>query len=1178
MRRAIPAALKKVLLSLPLKIAAGLVGVYFLFGYFAVDPLAKRILPWVAENKLASRASVEHVKFDPLRLILTVDHLQLTRPDGAPLAAFDRLYVNLESRGLLRFAWQIKDILLTAPQVTLDISPEGKLNWADLIAKLNEDKDEKSDTLPRVLIDHILITQGNIQYSERNRPTPFKAALEPLGLELDGLSTLPEDRGDYQIAAKLPEQGGTLKWKGNIGLNPIVSNGTLALEGIKLTRLMQVAPNGALPFKLTDGELQTSLNYRFAMVKGTESPTPEATIKDIALSLNHVQGELAEVAGSKLGLQQLSLHLPALSFSMQHGIKLDMPDMELALKQASVELGNTPLFKLAQAQVKGIDFNLNDHSLKVAHVLLENGALQASRQADGNLDWQKLVVTHQNTATENPVKEEPTKDTKSTEKPFNINIASVQLSHWQAAFQDHTFKQPLGLNIRNIDVEFAVSNDDGAFAVKGFESQLRQMTLASALAPQPAATLAGINLHGGEISLKNQSIKMQGITLSGLQSQVIRDADHVLNWQTILTPAGTATEVSPATRKSAAPASDWKLALEHIALDNSAVHVEDRSTPTPVSLDIQNAKVELKNASLNLTKTIPVNAHFNVKQGGQFDASGNLAPAPLKGDFKLKLEALSFKPFAPYINQLALLKLDDGSANIGGTLTVKSDQALHAQFQGGFSVDNLAISEEATGAPFLGWKTLGSDSLKLSLGPDQLHIDELRIVQPQCKVIIHEDKTINIQRIMRPQSTSAPQATAVASQPGSTDAKNDFPISVEHIRIENGDFEFADLSLKPQFGTHMNTLSGVINGLSTKPDTTAQVELDGKVDEYGSARIRGAIQPFRATDFTDLQLAFHNLEMNRLTPYSGKFAGRRIDSGRMSVDLEYKIKQRQLSGTNKFVINKLKLGERVDSPDAVNLPLDLAIAILEDSDGNIDLDLPVSGSLDDPQFSYGKIVWKAIVNVIGKIATAPFRALGNLLGISSEKLEAVAFDPGSAELAPPEQEKLKKLAEAMAKRPSLVLTVAPTYDPVADKKALQESTIRRDLAQEAGLKLKSGEKPGPVDVRNAKVQSAILKLFRERSPEAKNKKLLDKFKDYLDLDKPTDPAAYETMLQQLQGWIQIPDGDLKSLADARANALQQKLEQSANMGDNRISKSAPEPTNGDGHEIKLKMNLGTAKS
>ncbi|MES2553689.1 MAG: DUF748 domain-containing protein, partial [Pseudomonadota bacterium] len=407
-------------------------------------------------------------------------------------------------------------------------------------------------------------------------------------------------------------------------------------------------------------------------------------------------------------------------------------------------------------------------------------------------------------------------------------------------------------------------------------------------------------------------------------------------------------------------------------------------------------------------------------------------------------------------------------------------------------------------------------------------------------------------------------------------AKPDFPIAVERIKIDGGELEFADLSLKPQFGTYIHTLSGFINGLSTNPATTAQVELDGKVDEYGSARIRGSIQPFRATEFTDLTLAFHNLEMNKLTPYSGKFAGRRIESGKMSVDLEYNIKKRQLAGTNKFIINKLRLGEHVDSPDAVNLPLDLAIALLEDSDGVIDLDLPVAGSLDDPQFSYGKVVWKAFVNVLGKIVTSPFRALGNLLGMSSDKLEGVVFDAGSAEVAPPEQEKLKKLAEALPKRPSLTLTIVPGYHPVADRNAIQQASVRRDVAQAMGLKLEPGEKPGPLDVNNPKVQSAIFKLTQERSPEGRKRKMLDKLKDFVTTSKPADPAAYEPMLQQLQQWTEVSDEELAKLAEARVNAMQQFLV-NAGFDSTRITRGKLTPINTQSGEVQVKMVLGTSK-
>lgn len=1173
--------IKKITLSLPSLIVAGLIAAYLLFAYFAVDPLARRILPWIAENKLASRASVEHVRVDPLRLALTVDNLRLMRADGAPLAGFKHLYVDLETSGLFRFAWRIKEIRLTAPQVALDVAPDGKLNWADLIAKLNENK-ETSNTIPRVLIDHILIERGNIQYSERNRPTPFKAALEPLGLELDGLSTLSEDRGDYQIVAKLPEQGGTLKWKGDVGLNPIVSTGSIALQGIELSKLMQIVPPQSVPLQLTAGELQTGFSYSFAMVKGTKEPKPEATVNNIVLRLDHIKGKLPRSIDSNLGLQQLSVKLPELNFSMRQGTQLQLQGMEIGLKDAELQLGNAPLFKLPQAQVNGLDFDLAARNLKVAEILLTDGAVQANRQADGSLDWQRLFNSPAKTQANKPantVTVANAKDNKQNEKPFRFDIANVNLKHWQATYQDMSFKQPLSLNVQDMNAGFTLSNVDGITTIKQLESQVGPFTLKSALYPQPAATMAKLSLRDGEISLKDSTVKLQAITLSGLQAQILREANKPLNWQALLEPAAQApAATSTQTVNNQAPTStDWKLALDRITLEDGAVHFEDKSTGTPVSLDIQNAALELHGASLDFAKPVPVNAQFKVKQGGQFNASGNLALAPLQGDLKINLSALSLKPFAPYINQVALLRLNDGSANLGGKLTFKSEKELSTQFQGGFNVNNLAISEESGGATFLGWKSLGSDSVKLALSPNQLHMDELRVVQPVGKIIIFEDKSINIQRIMRTQSEPAPPASNTAKPTASNVGKSDFPASVERIKVDNGDLEFADLSIKPQFGTYINTLSGVINGLSTNPDTTAQVELDGKVDEYGSASIRGSIQPFHATDFTDLKLAFRNLEMNRLTPYSGKFAGRRIDSGKMSVDLEYNIKNRQLSGTNKFVINKLKLGEHVDSPDAVNLPLDLAIALLEDSDGVIDLDLPISGSLDDPQFSYGTVIWKAFVNVLGKIVTSPFRALGHLFGINSDKLEVVVFVPGSAELAPPEQEKLKTVAMAMVKRPSLTLAVVPGYDPVADRKAIQETAVRRDVAQEMGLKLLPKEKPGPIDLNNPKAQAAILKLAKERSPEAKNRKMLDKLKDYFNTSKPTDQAAYETMLQQLQLWVTVTDNELMTLADARATAMQQFLEHAAGMNADRLSKAAPEQVSSDGREVQLKMNLGTAK-
>ena len=274
-------------LGLPLIIVAGLFGLYLVFGFFLVNPLAQKLLPWVGETKLASKLSVQQVTFNPLTLEATVDGLKLAERNGQPLAGFDRLYINIDTTGLFRRAWRIRDIRLKGPRVTLAVQPGGRLNWAALIAKLNEGKKPPSGgAMARVLIDRLKIDGGVIEYTDADRAgPPFKAALRPLGIELDGFSTLPGEHGSYRISAKLPEQGGALSLKGDIGLNPLSSKGEIVLEGLSLTGLVhaiKTPPN----FEISSGVAAADLHYRFAMAldkAGAEAPAVQ--VDDANLSL-----------------------------------------------------------------------------------------------------------------------------------------------------------------------------------------------------------------------------------------------------------------------------------------------------------------------------------------------------------------------------------------------------------------------------------------------------------------------------------------------------------------------------------------------------------------------------------------------------------------------------------------------------------------------------------------------------------------------------------------------------------------------------------------------------------------------------------------------------------------------------------------------------------------------------
>jgi len=499
----------------------------------------------------------------------------------------------------------------------------------------------------------------------------------------------------------------------------------------------------------------------------------------------------------------------------------------------------------------------------------------------------------------------------------------------------------------------------------------------------------------------------------------------------------------------------------------------------------------------------------------------------------VKVRQLALAPAQPLISKYVRLKLAGGSFSAQGKLATGNagPRGAALRYSGGFDVSGLVLNE-LDGDLFAAWKSVGAERMVLSLSPNRLEVPELRVVEPNAKLIIEEDRSFNALRLLvnRP-ATGGAQVEAKAE----ATAEDPFPVNVRRVRIDNGKLDFADLSLRPQFGAKIQDLSGVVNGLASNRNTRSQIELDGRVDEFGSARIRGELNPFSPRDNTDLNVVFKNVDMVSASPYSMKFAGYKIAEGKISLDLKYRVKNSQLDGDNQVVIDKLTLGERVDSPDALKLPLELAIAILKDADGRIDLGVPVTGNMNDPQFSYGAVVWKAIGNVLTRIVTAPFRALAGLFGGNAEKMEAVDFDPGSARLLPPEKEKLKQIAQVLAKRAQLKLIAPAHYSEAADGAALRVRAVRLEITKRAGIKIAEGEEPGPLDIQDRHVRSALRELYTERFGKAE----YDKAKAEAERAAPNAKPA--------------PDDEKKAGGGAMANAA------SARAGDEPGGKPNEKP-------------------
>jgi hypothetical protein len=643
-----------------------------------------------------------------------------------------------------------------------------------------------------------------------------------------------------------------------------------------------------------------------------------------------------------------------------------------------------------------------------------------------------------------------------------------------------------------------------------------------------------------------------------------------------------------------------------VEIGKFGAEIEDQGTG--VKVHVQELAAKLEGVGTDLKQPIKFNAGLNVREGGQLSAQGRVVPVSGALEADLRIKQLALAPLQPLMAKYVKLKIAGGSVSAQGRLTAGGSEAKSAslRYAGGFDIADLALNEE-DGELFAAWKNVGADKLSASLAPNLLEIPELRVVGANAKLIIENDRSFNAARLLVQPETTGAKVEAPPPAPGPV-ANDPFPVRIQRLRFQNAKLDFSDLSLRPQFSAKIYELNGVVTGLSSNRDSRSQIELEGRVDEFGLARIRGELNPFAPRGNTDVSVVFKNVDMVSATPYSMKFAGYKIAEGKISLDLQYKVRNSQLEGANRIIIDKLILGERVDSPDALKLPLELAIAILKDVDGRIDLGLPVSGNMDDPQFSYGALIWKAIGNVLTKIVTAPFRALGSLFGISGEKLEAIDFDPGSDRLLPPEREKLKQVAQVLSKRAQLKLSVPGQYSEAADGAALKAHAVRLEVAKRAGIKLEAGEEPGPPDLGARAVRGALRELYAERFGVAE----LDQQKKAAEGAAATparEPAAgdlkTEAAQEKLPLWQRV--GKLiqgePQVADASAfyRNLRERLEQNqplapdalSNLGAQRASAilaalrdagveparalaAAPEKVSSDiGKPVPLKLGLAT---
>ncbi len=725
--------------------------------------------------------------------------------------------------------------------------------------------------------------------------------------------------------------------------------------------------------------------------------------------------------------------------------------------------------------------------------------------------------------------------------------------------------------------------------------------------------LGTLEVAGGVASLRDRSISLERVALAGGAVRAWYDEAGELNLAHLFDgfggepagspPAGNAgagavsdsgaspgvsatasSGVSASTASGASAEGPWRVAVRSLEVDGVSAAFEDRRDAPALSLGLE--AIRMRVGGYDSASSTPVSVEFAARSGdgGSLSASGTVRASDGAADLALEVSELALAPANPLLSRHANMYLAAGTFSAQGRLRYRGMQAATSQtgagtaplldYNGGFAVRRLRLDEVGSKKPFLAWESVSSNELALSVEPGRLEVGELVVDGLDGRLVIQEDRTINVRRVVKPGAAPTPKPAETAGPaPEAMPSTDQFPVSIARVRFERGSLDFADLSLRPQFATRMHALKGAIVGLSSDPTRVAKLELDARVNEFGSAKIGGQLNLRRPEASTDVKMAFRNLEMTTLSPYVVRFAGYRIDGGTLSLDLEYKVQDGKLIGANKIVVNKLKLGEKVASPDAQDLPLELAIAVLQDSNGVIDVELPVSGDLKDPQFDIGAVVSKAIGNLIVGIVTAPFRALGALFGGGGEKVDVIAFEPGSDVIPPPDLQKLASVAKVLAERPGLKLVVAGVQSPELDGPALKSLTLRSAIVRGAGVTLAPGEAPGPIDTADPKVQRAIETLFGQRYAPDVLKALKTRAGG-----KGLDSAFYQSLIDRMIAEETLPDEALAQLATRRAEGVVRELTTVRGLPAERVALAEPRKVDAaQGKTVALRLELGVVK-
>ena len=1102
--------------------AAGIVVLLMLLAWLALPPWLKRTAEEQASAALGRQVTIAAVHVNPLRLSVAVDDLVIAgpAPNAPPLLRLAYGEVNADLRSLWRRAPVVEAVELRSPVVHLARVADGRYDIDDILARLRPAQPAPADAPPpRFAVYNLHITGGEVRFDDRPKSRTHQVRAIELGLPF--VSNM-DDAVDINVEPHLAFQLDDTAFDTGAQAKPFTHDrsGALTLKtgDIDVADWLPYLP-ADLPIRPVAGEVALDLTLQFKAPVGAApevglkgqvrakklrlSDTADATLAELAglsVTLTDVQPLRRHVALGTVALEGLSVQAQRDAQGVINWLRTGKPPAAPAAPAASSPAGTASdkpwQLSLAKLSLTNSRLQWEDRSVRpAAHAAIESlqielegfrwpvtaGPGPAKLHAQGQLanpDARPVRSTAAAAAS-------PTPDWQldgqwsATGGQLQARAAAWPLD-WAGAYLAPMLKPRIEGRL-GFDATARWSGAPGEQQPTVQITSLQVDELKATEAGQKTAGLAWkkLLLSDAEIDAAQHRVVLGKLVLDGPAVRAQRDAAgqiDLLQW-----PVS-----STSTQGDAAPA--WQIQLQELALDGGRVAWQDAAAAKgeAVSLELPRLKVSMRNlqwpppakATAQLNGEAEVSAAGGVKALGKLKWQGQLGLQPIGWRGKLSVERFPVHAVVAYAGEALPVTVARAEGGWAGDVAVSMPtEGLSLAMKGDARLTDLSVYARDSAAradELLSWNSLELAGLQVALEPGKaprVVVGEGRLSDFYAQLMVSEAGQFNLTQL----GTGAPAApadaaSAVAAAPpaapavaaASTPAAATQPsmeLAVGGVLLKNGRVDFSDHFVRPNYSAALSDLNGKLGAFRTGTREMATLELRGKVAGTAQLEVRGSLNPTAKPLAMDIQARASDLELAPLSPYAGKYAGYAIERGKLTMDVSYRIDaDGKLEAKNQLVLNQLTFGERIDSPDATKLPVLLAVALLKDRNGVIDLNLPIGGSLNDPQFSIGGLVIKLIVNLLTKALTAPFALLA---GGGSDELSLVEFRPGTSRLADNAPTVIDKVARALADRPSLQMTVSGMADPQSERDAIQAAWLDERLVTERRKEmLRAG---GPAD-------------------------------------------------------------------------------------------------------------------